>query len=83
MMAFGGVATGNMKAQDAPTAISTAKTIGGSDMASAIDINIGISKALLAVLLVISVRKIIKAADMSKNTTNGIPSEMLTTCSAR
>ena len=57
-MALGGVATGNIKAQEALKAITTAMTTGGNCKSTATDINKGTSSAALAVLLTNSVRKI-------------------------
>ncbi|BAC94226.1 hypothetical protein [Vibrio vulnificus YJ016] len=59
-MAFGGVATGNIKAQDAEMAIKAESTTGDSPSASAIVANTGTRSAALAVLLANSVRKTTK-----------------------
>ena len=61
-MAFGGVATGSIKAQDAPKPIINARPIAGIPNASAMEIKIGTNNAALAVLEVNSVKKIMKAA---------------------
>src|SRR5690554_5162667 len=61
-MAFGGVATGIMKAQLAATAAGTAYRIGDTSWAMARAPISGRKAAAVAVLLVISVRKIITAA---------------------
>lgn len=61
-MAFGGVATGSMKAQEAPTAISTETTMGETPSASATPANSGTSRAAVAVLETSSVRNTTKAA---------------------
>src|SRR5690606_36679454 len=58
-MALGGVATGSMKAQLAAIASGTANTVGGRPRLTAIAAANGRKVAALAVLLVISVRKII------------------------
>lgn len=59
-MAFGGVATGNMNAQDAPKPMINAKPNGGAPMLSAIEMNNGTNKAADAVLEVNSVKNTIK-----------------------
>ena len=61
-IAFGGVATGNIKAQDAPKPIISAKPNESMFKAWAIEIKIGTSKAALAVFDVNSVKKIINVA---------------------
>lgn len=61
-IAFGGVATGNIKAQDAPKPIINAKPKDWIFKACAIEINIGTSNAALAVFEVNSVKKMIKVA---------------------
>ena len=61
-MALGGVATGSMKAQEAPIPIIIAKPIAGTPISSAIEMKIGTKRAALAVLEVNSVRKMIKVA---------------------
>ena len=49
-MAFGGVATGNIKAQEAPMPIIKAKPSSGIPSDCAMEIKIGTNKAALAVL---------------------------------
>ena len=61
-IAFGGVATGNMKAQEAPKPIINARPISGIPRDCAIEIKIGTNNAALAVLEVNSVKKIMKVA---------------------
>ena len=61
-MAFGGVATGNMKAQEAPNPMIKAKPISGIPRDCAIEMKIGTNKAALAVLEVNSVKKIMNVA---------------------
>ena len=61
-IAFGGVATGNIKAQDAATAIRTDRMTGDMPNASATLANTGINKAALAVLLANSVKNTTKTA---------------------
>ncbi|SKO69455.1 Uncharacterised protein [Mycobacteroides abscessus subsp. massiliense] len=61
-IALGGVATGNMKAQDAPTPMTNTKTCSGRPICAAMLAKIGTSRAAEAVLLVNSVRKMMKAA---------------------
>ena len=60
-MAFGGVATGSMKAQEAPKPMIKARPISGIPNDCAMEIKIGTNKAALAVLDVNSVKKIMKA----------------------
>ena len=64
-IAFGGVPTGIIKAQDAPRPIIIAKPSGGIFNACAIEIKIGTSKAALAVFEVNSVKQTIKAATIN------------------
>ena len=59
-IAFGGVATGNINAQDAPRPMINARPNGATFKACAIEIKIGTNNAALAVFEVNSVRKIIK-----------------------
>ena len=59
-IAFGGVATGSIKAQEAAVAISTESTPSGTPKTSATLENTGISNAALAVLLANSVKKTTK-----------------------
>ena len=61
-MALGGVATGSMKAQEAPIPIIIAKPISGTPISLAMEIKIGTKSAALAVLEVNSVRNMIKVA---------------------
>ena len=61
-IAFGGVATGSIKAQLAPKPMISAKPISGIPSVWAIVMKIGTSNAALAVLLVNSVKKIMNAA---------------------
>ena len=69
-MALGGVATGNIKAQDAPIPITNTNTSLGIPICVAMLAKIGTNKAAEAVLLVNSVKKMMKAAT-TKITTNG------------
>ena len=64
-IAFGGVPTGIIKAQDAPRPIIIAKPSGGIFSACAMEIKIGTSKAALAVFDVNSVKQTIKAATIN------------------
>ena len=57
-IALGGVATGNIKAQEAQNAMTTTITTGGKFKSTATDINNGTSNAALAVLLTSSVKNI-------------------------
>ena len=68
--AFGGVATGNMKAHEAPIPIISTNTSFGIPIFSATAAKTGTSSAAEAVLLVNSVRKMIKVAT-TKMTTSG------------
>ena len=61
-MALGGVATGNIKAQLPPSAITSVSSDGGKFKAVLSEANIGISRLALAVLLVNSVSIITKIA---------------------
>ena len=61
-MAFGGVATGNMNAQEAPKPMIKDKPNGGAPMLSAMEMNRGTNKAAEAVLEVNSVKNTIKKA---------------------
>lgn len=56
-MAFGGVATGSIKAHEADTAITEVSNNGEMPRLSAMAANTGISNAALAVLLANSVKK--------------------------
>ena len=69
-MAFGGVATGNMKAHDAEIPISADRISGGTPSTSAIEAKIGTSSAALAVLLANSVRNTTKATTSSRTMNN-------------
>ncbi|MNE20354.1 hypothetical protein D3C80_1134690 [compost metagenome] len=82
-MAFGGVATGSMKAQEAPTAISTDTTMGETPSASATPANSGTSRAAVAVLETSSVRNTTKAARQSSMMKMGMVESALERCSAR
>ena len=72
-IAFGGVATGNMNAQLADTAAAVASKTGEKPTPSATAAKIGTIAAVVAVLLVNSVRKTIKLVTMRINTTGGNP----------
>ncbi len=61
-IAFGGVATGSIKAQLAASTVGIAKSKGFSPNPMAIDANMGKKVAVDAVLLVISVKNMIKVA---------------------
>src|SRR5690554_5912126 len=76
--AFGGVATGSIKAQDALTAINAAKITGSNPNAGATAAKTGISSAALAVLLASSVKNTTKAT-MTRMTIKGDtpPSQLL------
>ena len=63
-IAFGGVATGSINAQEAPTPITTTKSSGGKPICVATPANTGTNNAAEAVLLVNSVRIIIKTHTM-------------------
>lgn len=60
--AFGGVATGIMKAHDAPTPMTTGNTSRGNPICTPIVANMGTNNAAAAVLLVISVKKMMNVA---------------------
>ena len=64
-MALGGVATGNIKAQEAPIPMISERPKGLTPKFSATDMKMGTKRAALAVLLVNSVRKMIKVATIS------------------
>ena len=64
-IALGGVATGSIKAQEAPSPMMSESPKGLTPTLSATDINIGTNRAALAVFEVNSVRKIIKVATKS------------------
>ena len=64
-MAFGGVATGSIKAQLAPMAMMSASPSGGAPKESAMDMKSGTKSAADAVLEVNSVKKTIKNATTS------------------
>ena len=64
-IALGGVATGSIKAQEAPSPMMSESPKGFTPKLSATDINIGTKRAALAVFDVNSVRKIIKVATKS------------------
>ena len=61
-MALGGVATGNIKAQEAHKPMMSESPNGLSPIFLATEMKIGTNSAALAVLLVNSVRKMIKVA---------------------
>ena len=67
-MALGGVATGNIKAQDAPKPMMSESPNGLSPIFSATEMKIGTNSAALAVLLVNSVRKMIKLTTTTQMT---------------
>ena len=60
--AFGGVATGSMKAQEAPMPMTITSTSSRMPVCAATEANTGTSSAAEAVLLVNSVRKIMNVA---------------------
>lgn len=64
-IAFGGVATGSIKAQEAPKPMISDSPNGASPSSSDIEIKIGTKSAALAVFEVNSVRKTIKNATTS------------------
>ncbi len=72
-MAFGGVATGSIKAQDADTAINALSITAGIPKLSAMAANTGTSKAALAVLLANSVKKTTKVTMAIITRINGAP----------
>ena len=57
-IAFGAVATGSMKAQLALIAAGTINRLGSRPAPSAAEARIGINRIVVAVLLVVSVRKV-------------------------
>ncbi len=66
-MAFGGVATGNIKAHDAATAVPTININGCISIINAKGANTGNNIAVVAKLEVISVRKFTEAINKSTN----------------
>ena len=72
-IAFGGVATGNMKAQLAAIAAGTISIIGSTFKLGARAAKMGIKVAVVAVLLVSSVRTIIIATISKIKTRTGTP----------
>ena len=76
-MAFGGVATGNIKAQDAATAINALSITVGISKLSAMAAKTGTNKAALAVLLANSVRKTTKVTMASITRISGAPCKKL------
>ena len=64
-IAFGAVATGNIKAQLADSAAGNINTTGSIPEPNAVAAKIGISNAVVAVLLVISVKKVTHVAIIS------------------
>lgn len=67
-IAFGGVATGSMKAQEAPIAMIKASPKAGTPKVSAIEINKGTKRAAEAVLEVNSVKNTMKNATINPMT---------------
>ncbi len=72
-MALGGVATGNIKAHEAATAISALRMTAGIPRLSAMAAKTGTNKAALAVLLANSVRKTTKVTMASITRISGAP----------
>ena len=70
-MAFGGVATGSIKAQDAATVIPTINVNGWTSKIKAIGAITGKSIAVVARLDVISVRKLTASIKTNSNANNG------------
>ncbi len=70
-IAFGGVATGSMNAQLAASVTGTVSMIGSKPASSAIAPTTGRNVAVVAVLLVSSVRKMIIAAAVTTTTQSG------------
>lgn len=80
-MAFGGVATGNINAQEAPMPMTMISASGGRPSCTPIGANSGTSKAAEAVFEVNSVKKIMNAV-IAKITTNiGATDKALAICS--
>ena len=71
--AFGGVATGSMKAQEAATAAPNISPKGCTSISIAKGANTGSSMAVVAKFEVISVRKLIAAIKRSNNKNNESP----------
>jgi hypothetical protein len=71
--AFGGVATGNIKAQDAATAAPTINTNGCTSIVIAIGAKTGNNIAVVARFDVISVKKLTAAISTKTNTKTGNP----------
>ena len=80
-IAFGGVATGSIKAQDAPIPIISTKTSLGIPICSAIAANTGTKSAADAVFDANSVKKIMKAEIASITTNSGAVCKPLATVS--
>lgn len=70
-MAFGGVATGSINAQEAATVAPTNKKNGCTSMAFASDAKTGNIRAVVAIFDVISVMKLTEAIMISSKTING------------
>ena len=75
--AFGGVATGNIKAHDAATAAPTINTNGCTSIVSAIGANTGSNIAVVARFEVISVKKLTAAIKTKTNSKIGKPAREL------
>ncbi len=82
-IALGGVATGNMKAQEAARATITAITTGESPRLLAMGANSGTIRAAVAVFDASSVRKTTKVAITSTTSQLGAPPNRLTICWAK
>lgn len=78
-IAFGGVATGSINAQEAPIPIIMTNTAGGRPICSAIAANTGTNKAAEAVLEANSVKNIMNAATASTTTISGAEDSPLAT----
>lgn len=78
-IAFGGVATGSINAQEAPIPIIMTNTAGGRPICSAIAANTGTNKAAEAVLEANSVKNIMNAATASTTTISGAEESPLAT----
>lgn len=82
-IAFGGVATGSIKAQDAPIPMTNTNTSCGKPICSALAANTGTSRAAEAVLEANSVKKIINADTAIITTISGAEDNALATVSPR
>ena len=80
-IAFGGVATGNIKAHEAPIPMTKTSTSCGSPICSAIAANTGTNKAAEAVLEANSVKKIINADTAIMTIISGAEDSALATVS--